>query len=63
MLLLACVSILTGNFDSTKFGSDKTHDEVFLNIQDLANRIFFEEEYKQLEIENKRNALIEKLLC
>ena len=62
MLLLASISILTTNIDMSKYGSNKTPDEVFKHIQDLANRIFFEEEYKLIELQNKRNRIIENLL-
>lgn len=62
MLLLASIAVLTTNIDSKKYGSNKTPDEVFKHIQDLANRIFFEEEYKQIEIQNKRHKLLESII-
>lgn len=62
MLLLASIAVLTGNIDIKKYGSNKTPDEVFKHIQDLANRIFFEEEYKQIEIQNKRNKKLEQII-
>ena len=62
MLLLASIAVLTGNIDTKKYGSNKTPDEVFKHIQDLANRIFFEEEYKQIEIQNKRNKKLEQII-
>jgi hypothetical protein len=62
MLLLASIAVLTGSIDTKKYGSNKSPDEVFKHIQDLANRIFFEEEYKQIELQNKRNRIIENLL-
>lgn len=62
MLLLASVAVLTGNIDMSKYGSNKTPDEVFKHIQDLANRIFFEEEYKQAELQKKRNKKLEQII-
>ena len=62
MLLLASIAVLTGSIDTKKYGSNKSPDEVFSHIQDLANRIFFEEEYKQKEIQEKRDRIIENLL-
>jgi hypothetical protein len=62
MLLLASISILTGNIDMSKYGSNKTPDEAFKHIQDLANRIFFEEEYRQKELEEKRNKIIDDIV-
>ena len=44
MLLLASIAILTGDIDTKKYGPNKTPNEVFDNVQDLANRIFYEEE-------------------
>jgi hypothetical protein len=58
MLLLASVAILTGQIDRTKYGSNKTPDEVFEHIQNLANVIFYEEEFKQIS----REKIIEKIL-
>ena len=62
MLLLASISILTSDIDKSKYGSNKTPDEVFLHIQDLANKIFFEEEYRQAEIQKKRNRIIDGII-
>ena len=62
MLLLASISILTTNIDMSKYGSNKTPDEVFKHIQDLANRIFFEEEYKQAELQKRRNKIIDDII-
>lgn len=62
MLLLASVAVLTGNIDMSKYGSNKSPDDVFKHIQDLANRIFFEEEYKQAEIQKKRNKKLEQII-
>ena len=62
MLLLASISILTTNIDMSKYGSNKTPDEVFKHIQDLANQIFFEEEYKQAELQKKRNKMIDDII-
>ena len=62
MLLLASISILTSNIDMSKYGSNKTPDEAFKHIQDLANGIFFEEEYRQKEIEEKRNRIIDSII-
>lgn len=62
MLLLASVAVLTGNIDMSKYGSNKSPDEVFKHIQDLANRIFFEEEYKQAELQKKRNKKLEQII-
>ena len=62
MLLLASVAILTSDMDTKKYGSNKTPDEVFEHIQDLANRIFYEEELKIMEKINKRQKRIEDIL-
>lgn len=61
-LLLASIAVLTGNIDMSKYGSNKTPDEVFLQVQDLANRIFFEEECNQAELQKRRNKIIENIL-
>lgn len=62
MLLLASIAVLTGNIDMSKYGSNRSPDEVFKHIQDLANRIFFEEEYKQAELQKKRNKKLEQII-
>ena len=62
MLLLASIAILTGDIDTKKYGPNKTPNEVFDNVQDLANRIFYEEEYNLIQIQNKRNKIIENIL-
>lgn len=62
MLLLASIAVLTGNIDMSKYGTNKSPDEVFKHIQDLANRIFFEEEYKQAELQKKRNRIINGII-
>lgn len=62
MLLLSSIAVLTGNIDTQKYGSNKTPDEVFEHIQDLANRIFYEEELKMLEKINKRQKRIDDIL-
>lgn len=61
-MLLASISILTSGIDTKKYGSSKSPDEVFLHIQDLANRIFFEEEYIQIEIQKRRDKIIDNFL-
>lgn len=62
MLLLAAISVLTSGVDTKKYGPNKSPDEVFKHIQDLANKIFFEEEYKAKEAMEKRNRIINKIL-
>ena len=62
MLLLASIAVLTGNIDMSKYGSTKSPDEVFKHIQDLANKIFFEEEYRLKELEEKRNRIIDSII-
>lgn len=62
MLLLASIAVLTGNIDPKNYGVNKTPDEVFKHIQDLANKIFFEEEYRQKELEEKRNRIIDTII-
>ena len=61
MLLLAALSILTSDIDRKKFGGHMHPHDVFEYVQDVANKIFFEEEYKQIELQNKRNRIID--LC
>ena len=62
MLLLAAMSILTSDIDRKKFGGHMHPHDVFEHIKDLANLIFFEEEYKQIELQNKRNKIIEGII-
>jgi hypothetical protein len=62
MLLLAALSILTSDIDRKKFGGHMHPHDVFEYVQDLANKIFFEEEYKQIELQNKRNKIIEGII-
>jgi hypothetical protein len=62
MLLLAAMSILTSDIDRKKFGGHMHPHDVFEHIKDLANLIFFEEEYKQIELQNKRNKMIEGII-
>ena len=66
MLLLASIAVLTGDIDTSKYGPNKTPDEVFEHIQDLANKVFFEQQYKsekkRQRIERKRNKVISKIL-
>ena len=62
MLLLASVSILTSGVDKNKYGPNKNPDEVFEHIQDLANRIFYEEEYKINQIRINRDKTLEKII-
>jgi hypothetical protein len=62
MLLLAAMSILTSDIDRKKFGGHMHPHDVFEHIKDLANLIFFEEEYKQIELLNKRNKIIEGII-
>jgi len=62
MLLLAAMSILTSDIDRKKFGGHMHPHDVFEHIKDLANLIFFEEEYKQIELLNKRNIIIEGII-
>jgi hypothetical protein len=62
MLLLAAMSILTSDIDRKKFGGHVHPHDAFEHIKDLANIIFFEEEYKQIELQNKRNKMIEDII-
>ncbi len=62
MLLIAAISILTSDIDRKKFGGHVHPHDVFEHIKDLANIIFFEEEYKQIELQNKRNKIIEGII-
>jgi len=62
MLLLASISILSSYVDKKEYGPHKSPDEVFLSIQELANKIFFEEEYRQAEIQKKRNKIIDDII-
>jgi hypothetical protein len=62
MLLLASVSILTSGVDENKYGPNKSPDEVFEHIQDLANRIFYEEEFKVVQKQNQRDKKINDIL-
>jgi len=65
-LLLAAISILT-SIDSEqikrkRWGGMISPDQAHDQIVELANRIFFEEEYKQIEFQNKRNKIIEGII-
>jgi len=65
-LILAAISILT-SIDSEqikrkRWGGMISPDQAHDQIVELANRIFFEEEYKQIEFQNKRNKIIEGII-
>jgi hypothetical protein len=65
-LLLAAMSVLTSidccRIKSGEFGGSVSPDKVFRNIVDIANKIYYEEEYKNKKIILKRDKKIHKLL-
>lgn len=66
MLLLAAIAILTTinkqNIINNDYGSKACPNEVFDKIQNLANKLFYEEEYKNEQVRLKRENKINKLL-
>lgn len=65
-LLLAAISILTSisgeDIKSKKWGGMVHPDDALLKIQDLANRIYYEEEWKGEQIKIKRDTKINNIL-
>ncbi len=63
-MLLASIVILSSNEEifSGKYGSKRSPDQIIDLIRDLANKIFFEEEYFRQEKINKREELIENII-
>jgi len=65
-LLLAAISILTSitpkDIKEDKWGGMVHPDDAFLKIQDLANRIYYEEEWKGEQIKIKRDIKINKII-
>ena len=65
-LLLAAISILTSikgeDIKDNKWGGMVHPDNALLKIQDIANRIYYEEEWKREQIKIKRDTKINKIL-
>jgi len=65
-LLLAAISILTSisgeDIKDNKWGGTVHPDKALLKIQDLANRIYYEEEWKGEQIKIKRDIKINKII-
>lgn len=65
-LLLGAISILTSikgeDIKSGKWGGMIHPDTALLKIQDLANRIYYEEEWKREQIKIMRNTKINSIL-
>ena len=65
-LLLAAISILTSikveDIKEDKWGGMVHPDDALLKIQDIANRIYYEEEWKREQIKIKRDTKINKIL-
>ena len=65
-LLLAAISILTTiseeDLKDNKWGGMVHPDDALLKIQDLANRIYYEEEWKIEQIKIKRDTKINSIL-
>ena len=65
-LLLAAISILTSinveDIKDNKWGGMVHPDNALLKIQDIANRIYYEEEWKAEQIKIKRDTKINSIL-
>ena len=65
-LLLAAISILTTISEEdpkdNKWGGMVHPDDALLKIQDIANRIYYEEEWKGEQIKIKRDTKINSIL-
>jgi hypothetical protein len=65
-LLLAAISILTTiseeDLKDNKWGGMVHPDDALLKIQDIANRIYYEEEWKGEQIKIKRDTKINSIL-
>ena len=65
-LLLAAISILTSinveDIKDNKWGGMVHPDNALLKIQDIANRIYYEEEWKGEQIKIKRDTKINSIL-
>lgn len=65
-LLLAAISILTSikgeDIKDNKWGGTVHPDNALLKIQDIANRIYYEEEWKMEQIKIKRDTKINSIL-
>ena len=65
-LLLAAISILTTiseeDLKDNKWGGMIHPDNALLKIQDIANRIYYEEEWKAEQIKIKRDTKINSIL-
>lgn len=65
-LLLAAISILTSikpeDIKDNKWGGMVHPDDALLKIQDIANRIYYEEEWKGEQIKIKRDTKINSIL-
>jgi len=65
-LLIASIAVLTSidaeQIKIKRWGGMISPDQAHDQIVELANRIFFEEEYKQIEFQNKRNKIIEGII-
>ena len=65
-LLLAAISILTSinveDIKDNKWGGMVHPDNALLKIQDIANKIYYEEEWKGEQIKIKRDTKINSIL-
>lgn len=65
-LLLAAISILTSinveDIKDNKWGGMVHPDNALLKIQDIANRIYYEEEWRSEQIKIMRDTKINKIL-
>lgn len=65
-LLLAALAILTTisekHLNEKRFGTSTHPDDALKEIVNLANRMYYEEEYKQWKHTEKRNTKIDNLL-
>lgn len=66
MLLMSALAILTSlshkDITDKKFGGVTQPDDVFKRIQDLANKIYFEEEYKKYLLTESRDSKINNII-
>lgn len=60
--LAALTSLSTDDIKSGKFGGKSNPDDVIKRITDLANRIYYKEEWEAEELINKRDFKINNIL-
>lgn len=65
-LLLSAISALTSltkeDIDKVRYGGSSNPDCVFREIVEIANKVYYEEEYKAFKLKQDRDNKVNKLL-